>query len=127
MSPDFADNKLKGARFSFAEDDVETMFVMIGLATREGREVAPYVNHIQKVMGQRAEPLLAFLDKIRAGTEPRQAAAEMNYYDLGLRFEAYNAAILLLGERAPREWRDSVRRGLFVGERQFIAEAAEAT
>jgi Zn-dependent protease with chaperone function len=110
-----------------AEDDVETMFVMIGLASRENRDVAPYVNHIQKVLGHRAEPLLAFLDKIRAGTEPRQAAAEMNYYDLGLRFEAYNAAILLLRERAPGEWRDSVRRGLFVGERQFIAEPAEAT
>ena len=41
--------------------------------------------------------------------------------DLRSRLFAQNAVLIMRGPRAPAGWREQVTRGLFIGERQYLA------
>ncbi|HET9861875.1 MAG TPA: hypothetical protein VFP37_00415, partial [Steroidobacteraceae bacterium] len=101
--------------------DLESTFVMYGLALRTGHPADPYRARIESVLGaERAAPTVAFIEQMRRGADPRKARALLVDTDLSTKLCALNAAVVMLGARAPVDWRHEVARGLFVGERQYI-------
>jgi hypothetical protein len=103
--------------------DLESMFVMYGLAARMERDTAPYRQYIEKTLGDRGASAIAFIEQVRGGADPRAARASFTEADLGTRFNAFNAVVIMQGARAPMGWRNEVYRGLFVGERQYLVAA----
>jgi len=64
---------------------------------------------------------LAQAGRERLGSDPGQARALLRGSDLRLQLQLMNAALVMLGERAPHAWRAEVSRGLFIGERGYFA------
>jgi Zn-dependent protease with chaperone function len=101
--------------------DAESLFVMYGVAAREHRDVAPYLAPLSKDGSGPARSVLSFLDKIHHGVDPQRAVADLELIELTARLTALDTAVLMLGDAAPGAWRAEVRRGLFVGERPYMA------
>jgi hypothetical protein len=104
-------------------DDISVMFAMYGLAARLNRDTAPYGKRIEAMLSEHGAPFLVFMEEVRRGADPIAARAKLPAWDLRARLCAVNAAVVMLDKRAPASWREEVSRGLFVGERQFLAAA----
>lgn len=107
--------------------DIDSVFVIYGVAAHARRDVGAYATHLTRVTGTQGTAVIGFLDEIRRGADPQTARDRARINDLGLELQACNAAVLILGDRAPVKWREEVRRGLFVGERQFMGLPVAAT
>jgi hypothetical protein len=100
--------------------DLESTLAMWGVAARAQRDVKPYEGQAQKLLGEQAPAVFAFLETMRSGGDPVAARATLPKVDLSVRLAAMNAVVVMLGPRSPPGWRKEVYRGLFVGERQYI-------
>jgi Zn-dependent protease with chaperone function len=108
--------------FEQGQDD-NTVWTGLALATRDGYDAAPYRDAARALAGPEREQALAFFDSIADGKDPRAAEARLDgIYPEG-RAQLYSAALVLLGEKAPGEWRARVRRLLFASERPYFKEA----
>jgi len=106
--------------------DLASMFAMYGIAVREGHDPAPYANRIHTEFGRQGDAVLAFLEAVRRGADPAAGRNAMPMMDLRSRLFAQNAVLIMRGPRTPRGWREQVTRGLFIGERQYLARTREA-
>ena len=100
--------------------DVESTLAMYGLAARMRRDAAPYVAHLQKILGAEARGTIEFLEFLRDGGDPARARNTLPNHNFRLRLHAMNAAVVMLDRRAPRDWREQVSWALFVGERGYL-------
>ncbi|HEU5138242.1 MAG TPA: M48 family metallopeptidase [Steroidobacteraceae bacterium] len=107
-------------------DGYQTAFAMYAIAVRLQRDPAPYSALLVKTLGGEGESVVAFLDTIRRGGDPAQAAAALPSLDLQLRMHALHTAVIMLGNGAPEQWRVEASRGLFVGERGYLARSRES-
>jgi hypothetical protein len=103
--------------------DIESMFAMYGLAVRLQRDPAPFRQRIESALGPRARSGVEFIEQVRRGADPQVVRAALTEADLGMRFCAMNAVVIMKGAHAPAAMRNEVYRGLFVGERQYISVA----
>jgi len=101
------------------DSDISSTFVMFALAANTGRDTSIYAARINKLLSQVGPPVVQFLEKVRRGEDPVQARQALPTTDLGLRLYAINAAVIMLGPRAPQSWRKEVLLGLFQGERPY--------
>jgi hypothetical protein len=101
-------------------DGFEDTIAMYALAVRNQRDPEPYLAHIGKMLGERGKPVLVFLERVRSGANPEQARAELPQSDFSLRLHALHAAVIMLGQRAPADWRKESSLGLFDGERGYM-------
>ncbi|MGH8175691.1 MAG: M48 family metallopeptidase, partial [Steroidobacter sp.] len=101
--------------------DAESIWSALALALRERKDPASYVAAIREYKMDDAQQILDFITVVR--TSPDRAAAErlLDGLDLALRGHAYSAAVVLLGEKAPEQWRHAASRLLFVAERPYFA------
>jgi Zn-dependent protease with chaperone function len=102
-------------------DDFQSAFAMYAVAVRAQHDPAPYSAQLEKMLGAEGKQVLAFLEGVRRG-DPVKAQSAMAELDLRLRMHALHTAVIILGRGAPEEWRGEASRGLFVGERGYLAK-----
>jgi hypothetical protein len=101
--------------------DADTMWAALGLALRERRDPTPYIAAIRENKDESAEKVLEFITAARSSTSPADAEHLLDGLPLEARGQAYSAALVVLGTRAPAEWRRGADRLLFVPERPYFS------
>jgi hypothetical protein len=101
--------------------DADTMWAALGLALRERRDPTPYIAAIRETKDENAEKMLEFITAARSSTNPVDAERLLDGLPLEARGQAYSAALVVLGSRAPAEWRRGAERLLFVPERPYFS------
>jgi hypothetical protein len=101
--------------------DGDTMWATLGLALRERRDPAPYIAAIREYKDENAEKVLEFIAAARTSGNPTDAEQLLDGLPLEARGQAYSAALVALGTRAPAEWRRGADRLLFVPERPYFS------
>jgi hypothetical protein len=101
--------------------DRATLWTALGLAVRERRDPAPYVAAIRESKDEEAEKVLAFITALRTSANPTDAEKLLDGVSIDARGEAYSTALVILGARAPAEWRRGADRLLFVPERPYFS------
>jgi hypothetical protein len=105
--------------------DDTSVWSALALALRERRDPAPYLAVIRKLDVEHSQQVLDFITAVRTSADPAQAEHLLDGLHVALRGHAYSAAVVLLGQRAPTEWRRAVNRLLFVSERPYFAGAGK--
>lgn len=100
--------------------DDDTVLVALALALRERRNPEPYIAAFRQSSAPNVQQVLDFISLVRQGGSPQEADRLLEGVDYQLRPRAYAAALVLLGKRAPAEWRKSVTRLLFAFERPYF-------
>jgi Zn-dependent protease with chaperone function len=101
--------------------DRATVWTALGLAVRERKDPAPYVAAIRESKDDEAEKVLAFITSLRTSANPADAEKLLDGVSIESRGEAYSAALVILGARAPAAWRRGADRLLFVPERPYFS------
>jgi Zn-dependent protease with chaperone function len=100
--------------------DDATVWTALGLAVRERKDPAPYVAVIRESKDDEAEKVLSFITSLRTATHPADAESLLDGVSIDSRGVAYSTAVVILGSRAPVEWRRGADRLLFVPERPYL-------
>lgn len=99
--------------------DGTTVLVSAALAMREGRDAAPYLraadDHLDGMPAVRD-----FLQAVRAHRSQRECEAALGKVGSQTRLQAYAAAVVLLKERVPADWRKLAAGMLFATERPYF-------
>ncbi|WEF32403.1 M48 family metallopeptidase [Pseudoduganella chitinolytica] len=99
--------------------DGTTVLTSAALAMREGRDAAPYLQAADDYLdGMPA--VLDFLQAVRARRSQRECEAALGKVGSNTRLHAYAAAVVLLKERAPADWRKLAGGMLFATERPYF-------
>jgi hypothetical protein len=101
--------------------DGDTMWATLGLALRERRDPTPYIAAVREYKDENAEKMLQFITAARTSANPADAEPLLDGLPLEARGQAYSAALVALGKRAPAEWRRGADRLLFVPERPYFS------
>ncbi|HTJ19812.1 MAG TPA: hypothetical protein VL494_23675, partial [Steroidobacteraceae bacterium] len=88
---------------------------------RERRDPTPYIAAIREYKDESAETVLEFITAARSSTNPADAERLLDGLPIEARGKAYSAALVVLGTRAPAEWRRGADRLLFVPERPYFS------
>lgn len=108
----------------FAEGMAKSnVWLGLALAQKHGYDTAPYRDATRMVAGPYQAPMLAFFDRIASGKDPRAAERLIEAIPPEQRAYAWSAGLVLLGDKAPAEWRTSVKRLLFSSERPYFKTA----
>jgi hypothetical protein len=97
------------------------MWIALGLALRERRDPAPYIAAIRQNKDENTDKMLEFITAARSSANPADAERLLDGLPLEARGEADSAALVILGSRAPAEWRRNADRLLFVPERPYFS------
>jgi hypothetical protein len=100
--------------------DSNSIWAALGLALRERRDPAPYIAAVREYKDENADKVLEFITAARASANPAEAEQLLDGLPLEWRGQAYTAALVILGPRAPAEWRRGADRLLFVPERPYF-------
>jgi Zn-dependent protease with chaperone function len=103
--------------------DYQTRWAAIGLAARLGDDYTALVESGASSTSEAVAPLLAFIERVRAGKDLPGAEQMLQDLPLVMRGEAYSLAVVVLGPRAPVSWRRAAQRLLFVSERPYFGSA----
>lgn len=101
--------------------DPASVWMALGLALRERRDPAPYVAVVREYHDENAERVLEFITALRTSTSPAEAEKLLDGLLMEARGQAYSAAVVMMGERAPAQWRRAADRLLFVPERPYFS------
>ena len=101
--------------------DPDSVWMALGLALRERRDPAPYVAVVREYQDESAEKVLEFITALRSSTNPADAERLLDGLTMEARGQAYSAAVVMMGQRAPAEWRRAADRLLFVPERPYFS------
>jgi Zn-dependent protease with chaperone function len=100
--------------------DNDTRWASIGLAMRTGRDHKPYLPTDEQVPVEYLLQVMRFAERARAATDLPAAEAELVGLPPVLRGHAYSMATVILGSRAPGQWRMAAKRLLFASERPWF-------
>lgn len=103
--------------------DADSLFAMLGLVLREGRDSAPVVALLRERVGEEADPVLRFIDAVRAGGDPTRAEPLLDGVQPYTRGHAYSVATIMLGAKAPLRWRLAAQALLFAPERPYFTRS----
>ncbi|HJY78216.1 MAG TPA: hypothetical protein VKE95_16380, partial [Burkholderiales bacterium] len=120
---DGASRDLVSAALALNSDDgidESTVWAALALAMREKRETAPYLAQVGKNPRERAEVVVRFLEALQRGQPPAATERLLDGVQPSLRGHGYSGGVVLLGEKAPRAWRDAANRLLFASERPYF-------
>ncbi len=101
--------------------DADSMWTALGLAVRERRDPGPYAAAVREYQDENAEKVLAFITAVRSSANPANAEQLLDGLPIEARGQAYSAALVILGARAPAQWRNAADRLLFVPERPYFS------
>jgi Zn-dependent protease with chaperone function len=92
-------------------------FYAFAIASRAKRDVEPYRALLLKQREASNARMIEFLDAARTAKDPAAIKVQMSF---GERTLAYAAGTVILGDKAPTEWRTLAKGALFVYERPFF-------
>ncbi|HKU16326.1 MAG TPA: M48 family metalloprotease [Steroidobacteraceae bacterium] len=122
---DGASRELVGQALALPMDrgiDRDSVWTALGLALRERKDPAPYLAVVREEKDDdNVEKILAFIAAARTSANPLDADQLLDGLPLEARGHAYSTALVLLGPRAPAEWRRAADRLLFVPERPYFS------
>jgi len=104
-----------------AGTDAVTVWFSAALAARAGRDYAPYLQHVAPAQSEYVPLIRRFVEGLRQGLSPEIAELLLAGLTPEMRGNAYGMGIILLGDKAPRTWRDGAKRLLFVSERPYFS------
>jgi hypothetical protein len=105
--------------------DADTLVTSLALALRERADAEPYLAAFRDSQNPGAQQVLDFISIVRRGGNAAEAERLLNGVDVLLRAQAYSAALVLRGKRAPKEWRIAANRLLFIPERPYFVPARD--
>jgi hypothetical protein len=106
-----------------AGQDVQTAWMMLALADREGLDGAPYRKWLSNVNPRErdeAHAVLAFADALSHGARPEQADALLVHVSVEWRGAAHGYGVIRFGKLAPAAWRTEAKALLFSNERPYF-------
>ena len=101
--------------------DRDSIWTALALALRERKDPAPFVAAIREYKDDTAEKMLAFITAARSSPNAAEAEQLLDGLPIEGRGQAYAAALVILGARAPAQWRQAADRLLFVPERPYFS------
>ena len=107
--------------------DADSMWTALGLAVRERRDPGPYAAAVREYQDENAEKVLAFITAVRSSANPAKPSSCSTDCPSKARGQAYSAALVILGARAPAQWRNAADRLLFVPERPYFSYSRSGT
>jgi hypothetical protein len=99
--------------------DETVLWASIALATRMQRDVTPYLP-ATRLPQKDGDALLQFIAQLNREKNPEAAERMLEGLTPELRGQAYSMGVILLGQNAPRHWRDGAKRLLFIPERPYF-------
>lgn len=96
-----------------------SMWAMLALHMREGKDYAALVE-MAGTRSAYSASILEFLRQLAARKNPETAAKALATLDIEDRSYAYSAGLVLIGDKAPQAWRDTVQRVLYPSERPYF-------
>lgn len=102
--------------------NVVTVWPAMGLAERQQRDIAPYVEIVRKQYGDDA--VVKLIEDMHAGLHGGDLTALEKRIDglpIELRGHVYTMGVVALGPRAPLSWRSNAKRLLFASERPYFS------
>ena len=100
--------------------DNDTRWASIGLAMRNGQDPTPFLPAEGLVPADYTQRLLRFVERARTGRNAAEAESELLGLPPLMRGHAYSVVTIVLGARAPEQWRNGAKRLLFASERPFF-------
>ena len=101
--------------------DANSVWSALGLALRERADTDGLVAFIEKQEGQDGLRLVRVLKQVSPSQSVVQFERMLDGLSLQLHAQAYSAGAVILGDRAPPEWRDLAMQLLFIVERPYFA------
>ncbi len=100
--------------------DRGALLTTLALAIKEGRDVKAISAALQELDPHSHGALLDFLLQLKKGVKPAQAEKLLARQELEVRALAFSAAVVLMGERVPSEWKTLAQKVLFDSERPYF-------
>ncbi len=95
-------------------------WLRLALAMREGENLTPHRALALKAGAHFGARVVAFLDSVSKGADPRVSERLLDGVDMEVRAHAYSAAMVLVRGKVPEAWRTIVQRVLFCAERPYF-------
>ncbi len=109
-------------RAKTADLDFHAAWSALALARRERADIEPFVSMLVTYgEAKDIERVLRFLREAEQGVSAKALENHLMGLPLELRAHAYSAGSIVLGQRAPAEWRQRASQLLFVTERPWFA------
>ena len=103
--------------------DPNTRWAAIALALRAGRDHMPLLRGASSELPERyLTPMTKFIELVRAGKKLDEAGRALDGLPPSLRGHAYSVGVVVVGAKAPAEWRRGAKRLLFSSERPYFRE-----
>ncbi|MGZ5074786.1 MAG: hypothetical protein ACXWBL_16710, partial [Usitatibacter sp.] len=119
-----ADRALVDRALALPPGDLEsqTIWVSWALAAREGRDTAALRGIAESLAGsEQAMRVQAYLEALRAADDPIAAQAKLGKVTPEMMGHSYAMGIVMLGSKAPAQWRRDARLLLFAFERPYFS------
>ena len=100
--------------------DFESLLPGIGLAIKHGGSMDKQMELLKYMSPDDAQRVRAFVTVLRTSKDPRQAEEALAGLTPQFRAYAYSAGLVVLGQRAPVQWRTFVKRALFPLEHPYF-------
>ncbi|HKE90490.1 MAG TPA: M48 family metalloprotease [Gemmatimonadales bacterium] len=100
--------------------DVYSRWSAVGLAARVGQPFVQFFDSSSADRSVASARIFRFVDRVKRGGDLRDADTVLTGLSLVLRGEAYSAAVIALGPRAPEAWRRAAKGLLFAPERPYF-------
>lgn len=117
-----ADPALVKRAFALPTSDINlhTIWPMLALAAREHADDSAYLPLLDKLQVVDKDALLSFRQALMDGMPPQQAEPLLNGVHFSALGHAYCLGTIMLGDKAPPDWRDKANRLLFAAERPYL-------
>jgi len=100
--------------------DFESLLPGIGLSIKHGRPTDKQMALLKYISPEDAQKIRAFVAVLKTSKDPRQAEEALAGLTPLYRAQAYSAGLVVLGQRAPAQWRTFVKRALFPPEHPYF-------
>lgn len=98
----------------------ESLLPGVGLAIKHGRSTDRQMALLKYLSPEDAQRMRAFVNVLKTSKDPRQAEQALAGLTPQYRAQAYSAGLIVLGSRAPAQWRTFVKRALFPVEHPYF-------
>ena len=100
--------------------DFDSVLPGIGLAIKHGQSTDKQMALLKYLSPEDSQRMRAFVNVLQTSRDPRQAEEAVAGLTPQYRAQAYSAGLIVLGSRAPVQWRTFVKRALFPAEHPYF-------
>ncbi|SCX62261.1 M48 family metallopeptidase [Variovorax sp. EL159] len=105
---------------SITVNDFDALLPAIGLAIKHGRSADKPMELLKYMSPEDARKVREFVTVLKTTQDARRAEEAIAGLTVQYRAQAYSAGLIVLGDRAPAQWRRFVKRALFPAEHPYF-------